>query len=90
MLEIIKDDKVVQRSKNLRGLLERAHKIGVAKAAVIRSGNGANVYVTFSDGSECWTSFADFTIARDFFRKRWQKWGLYAEVRNSDDFWSFI
>ncbi len=88
-VEIKKDGEVVQRSRNLRGLISRASKVGVDSVSVFRSEGGAYVSVFFKDGSECRTNFADFTVARDFFRKRWQRWGLYAEVRCSDDYWNF-
>lgn len=89
-VEITRDGKVIRRSRNLRGLITHAGKHGVNEVSVWRTSNGAGVYVKFGDGATCRTTFADFTIARDFFRKRWQKWGLYAEVRNSDNYWSFI
>jgi hypothetical protein len=89
-VEIIRDEKVVHRSRNLRGLITHARRAGVHSAAVWRTQSGATVYVEYSDGAYCRTDFADFTIARDFFRKRWQKWGLFAEIRNSDNYWSFI
>ena len=74
-----------KRSRNLRSIVDRAYKVGVAKAVVHRAGAGTFVYVRFSDSSECRTTFADFTIACDWFRKRWQKWGF----RCSDDYWTF-
>jgi hypothetical protein len=92
MVEIMLNGKVIHRSRNLRGLISHAHRVGVAKASVWRTSPacGGRAYIEYRDGSYCRTEFADFTIARDFFRARWQKWGLYAEVRNSDGYWSFI
>jgi len=87
---IYRDSKIVQSSQNLRGLISRAYRVGVSKASVWRTSTGGTVYVVFADGSWLRTGFADFTIARDFLRSRWRRWGLYAEVRNSDDYWSFI
>lgn len=90
MIEIYLRGKIVQRSRNLRGLITRAHKIGVARVSLWRTADGASYYVAFKDGSELRGQFAAFTTCRDFFRSRWARWGLYAEVRNSDDYWSFI
>lgn len=93
-LVIVKEGRIIRRSANLRGLISHAHRAGVAKASVTASGRDVLseglVYVVFRDGSWCRVRFASFQIARDFFRKRWARWGLYAEVRNSDTFWSFI
>ena len=89
-IEIYLNGHVVQRSRNLRGLISRAYKIGVTKAAVFREHVGASYYVEYADGSILRGNFCDFTVCRDFFRARWQKWGLYAEVRDSDDMWHFI
>lgn len=90
-IAIIKDGKVVQRSRNLRGLTTRAFKVGISSASVLRqNGREGLAYVKFCDGSWCRVMFADFAICRDFFRWRWKKWGLYAEVRNSDNHWAFI
>lgn len=93
-LVIVKEGKVIRKSYNLRGLITHANRAGVAKASVHASGDTIQgeglVYVVFKDGSWCRVRFASFTIARNFFRSRWKKWGLYAEVRNSDTFWSFI
>jgi hypothetical protein len=80
---------IVQRSRNLRGLITRAGKVGVDSVSVHRVNNGASCYVVFKDGSYCRPTFADFTIARDFFRARWRKWGMYAETRCSDNQWNF-
>lgn len=80
----------VQRSKNLRGLIARAGKVGVNRAALHRGEHGSGlVYVNFADGSELWTTFADFTVARAFLRSRWKRWGLAHETRCSDDYWAF-
>lgn len=104
MVEIILDGKVIRRSQNLRGLISHAGRVGVHKVSVYAQhgvlglwasndrhyyGKGF-VYVEYRDGSICRTEFAEFGIARDFFRARWKRWGLYAEVRNSDSNWSFI
>jgi hypothetical protein len=94
-LQIYHNGKVVQRSRNLRGLISRAGKVGVHSATLFCSnptkpiGEGL-MFIEYSDGSTVRITFASFTIARDFLRSRWRKWGLYAEVRNSDQFWSFI
>ena len=94
-IEIIADDgrTVVQRSQNLRAIINRAHKIGVAQAHVYRCSTpecSGQLYIVFTDRSWCRTRFADFTVCRDWCRTRWKRWGLYAEVRNSDGYWSFI
>jgi hypothetical protein len=89
-VHIIAGGDCVQRSRNLRGIITRAHKVGVARATCWASEAGGTYYIQFADGSWTRGQFADFTVCRDWFRARWRRWGLYAEVRNSDNFWSFI
>jgi hypothetical protein len=69
------------------------HRAGVHQATLHRAGPHGDqgwVWVEYKDGSTSRTAFADFSVARDFLRSRWRRWGLYAEVRNSDDYWSFV
>jgi hypothetical protein len=93
-LHIVLNGKIIHRSQNLRGLITHARRAGVSSVSVLSTkptsiyGEGL-VFVVFADKSWCRVRFASFTIARDFFRKRWAKWGLYAEVRNSDTYWHF-
>jgi hypothetical protein len=82
-IEIRLNGETVQRSKNLRGIITRAHKIGVRFVAVQRIPNGADVMVSFADDSCARTTFADFTVALDWFRSRGERWGL-AERTNTE------
>jgi hypothetical protein len=81
--------KPVQQSRNLRGLISRAHRVGVHAISLFRCQLGTfgpgEVFVEYKDGSTVRTRFAEHGIARAFFRKRYQRWGLHAEVRCSDN-----
>jgi hypothetical protein len=82
MIEIRLNGETVQRSKNLRGIISRAGKIGVRFVSVQKltafdgSPRGADVSVSFYDDSCARTTFADFTVALDWFRSRGKRWGL--------------
>lgn len=82
---------IVQRSKNLRGLITRAFRVGVNRAALhMGESRTGCVYVEFIDGTRLYTTFADFTVARRFLRSRYRRWGLDHESRLSDEYWSFF
>ncbi len=90
------DGNPIRHSQNLRGLISHAYRAGVHAATIFSTdpnkptaGEGL-VVVEYKDGATCRVRFASFTVGLQFLRSRWQKWGLYAEVRNSDAFWSFI
>lgn len=68
--------RVVNVSRNLRGMINRAHKVGVSRVSVSRTSNGAFVYVGFADGSELRNLWADYSVARAFFLCRAKRWGL--------------
>jgi hypothetical protein len=82
--------KVVQQSRNLRGLISRAHKIGVHAVSLFRTNLGTfgpgDVFVEYDDGSTVRVRFAEHGIAKAFFRRRYQRWGLNNEVRNSENY----
>jgi hypothetical protein len=69
---ISKDGRVIARSMNLRGQLERAGRIGVDSVDVARIGAtmGAVVATAFPDGSHCETQWASFDTAVEFYRRR--------------------
>ena len=75
-IEIRLNGETVQRSKNLRGIITRAHKIGVRLVTVQAIPGGAEVDVSFCDDSACRTQFADYSAALDWFRSRGKRWGL--------------
>jgi hypothetical protein len=70
----------VQYSRNLRGIISRAHNIGVRFVAVQRNPDGASVIVSFRDYSGCETQFADFSVALDWFRSRAKRWGMVERI----------
>lgn len=79
--------RVVGVSQNLRGIIARAHKVGVSRVSVSRMEGGAFVYVSFADASECRTTFADYSIARWFFKSRANKWGLDNVTDSENNLW---
>lgn len=89
-VEIKLGDTVLHSSQNLRGIIEHQNRVGIYYVAVHKIKDGGLVYVVFKDQSWCRTQFADFSIALNFIRKRWERWGMKAEVRNSDTYYSFI
>jgi hypothetical protein len=88
MIEIRLNGETVQRSKNLRGIITRAHKIGVRFVAVQAIPGGADVDVSFCDDSACRTQFADFGVALNWFGRRGERWGLI-EQRNTPTHYSW-
>jgi hypothetical protein len=77
MIEIKLNGETVQRHRDTRGIIRHADKIGVRFVAVQRHVSfGAVVNVSFADDSCCETTFADFTVALNWFRERAERWGL--------------
>ena len=75
MIEIKQCGTIVKRSQNLRGILDYARIQPVTSVSVTRTHDGgATVYVNFYDTAVCRFTFADFTVARDWFLKR-RAWG---------------
>lgn len=91
-VEIIRDGAVVQRSRNLRGIIQRAGRVGVRFAAVHRdrADGSALVTVSFADNSCVETRFADWSIAFHWVDKRSERWRLlYRTVNVPDCHWSW-
>jgi hypothetical protein len=63
---------IVQRSKNLRGILERTRRIAVDRVDVWpdKAGDTAQLGVTWVDGSSCVTDFASFKLCKQWCRAR--------------------
>lgn len=89
-LQFYRKGTVVQRSRNLRGLISRAGKVGVHAVSLFHTRLGTfgegEVFVEYEDGSTVRMQFAEHGIARAFFRKRAPRWGLDHEVRCSDNY----
>ncbi len=96
MIEIKRNGETIQRSRNLRGVISRASKVGVRFVVVQRLNyspsdpdyHAAEVMISYRDGSRCRTKFESFSVALDFFRKREKRWDL-AETKNSDNHYSW-
>lgn len=67
--------KVVDRSKNLRGLISYGHRHGVRSVTITACGEGATVTVWFANSANTTVKFASASVASDFFKKRQPKWG---------------
>lgn len=65
-VEIWNNGKIVQRSRNLRGIVERAGKQGVRTVVVA----GHLLVIEFRDGSSCQTAFASDSVLRGWIRRR--------------------
>jgi hypothetical protein len=89
-VEIKMGDTTIRSSKNLRGIIEHQHRVGVEYVAVHGIKTGAIVFVMFKDNSWCRTKFAGFDVALGFIRKRCRNWGLEHEVKTSESYFSFI
>lgn len=57
---ILKDDRVVSRSRNLRGILDYHTKVGVKNAVAWESDK--SLEVEFYDGAYTRVEFADFSV----------------------------
>lgn len=71
MLQIIKDGKVVARSKNLRGIYDYNRN---KSHVVFYRQKGKELYVRFNDGAEVTTQFADASVLRDWLLKTRMFW----------------
>lgn len=89
-VEIKRGDQVLHSLRNLRGIIEHQHRVGVEYVAVHKIKDGAIVFVSFNDQSWCRTKFNDFNIALNFIRKRWKRWDMRGEVQTSPTYISFI
>lgn len=77
MITIHLNGKAIRHSRNLRGLITHATRVGVESVhleALSNAAGGAFV-VTFRDGSTCNDRFASFAVMREFFTKRARRWG---------------
>jgi hypothetical protein len=76
MIEIVKQGKVVSRSRYLRGIKTYARRSPVERVSVIgQDESGALLYVRFEDGAECCTNFASFGVCSAWVKAR-RSWGL--------------
>lgn len=89
MTEIRKNGQTIHRSKNLRGILDHARRTGVRCAFVQQDADGGAVLdVCFSDDSHCRTSFADFSVCREWVKGR-RSWRL-TEKKNTETHYSYM
>jgi hypothetical protein len=64
MIEIFDDERVVSKSKNLRGINERCRKVFASFVGVNAiAGNGTIFNVEFADGTYASTEFASYDLA---------------------------
>lgn len=80
MIEIYKSDgkgggRIVHRSRNLRGIVAQAGRVGVRSAVGLHSGDpnfcgGGDLRVLFGDGTYCQTTFADYEVMVTWLRQR--------------------
>lgn len=100
--EIVKDGKVIHRSRNLRGILEYARRILIdsvtikpvfsSDAPFVHSKASAILFVRWIDGATCETDFASFTICVDWCKdrskfSRWpHKWPKHNVISSFDKF----
>lgn len=71
MVLIVKDNVVVQRSRNLRGIISRSNRIAVRSVGVSENALGTAVLlVCWSDGSRVVTAFADYRVLKAWVSKR--------------------
>jgi sugar phosphate isomerase/epimerase len=77
MVHIVKDNRVIHTSKNLRGIMDHARRVGVDEVVCIQgpqyAENTGDYRVQFSDGSHCWGQFASYQVMLEWFKAR--RWG---------------
>ena len=76
MVTILKNGKVVSRSRNLRGLIAYAGKHFVQTVYIRRVPQGGLLYIAFNDGAEVRTDFADYTVLEAFILRRLNRWDI--------------
>lgn len=68
---ITKNDVVIQKSRNLRGIIERSGRIPVRSVGVSENTFGQAVLsVCWADGSRVFTEFADYRVLRMWVSRR--------------------
>lgn len=82
MIEVIKDGKVVSRSKNLAGMRRYAGKHGVEQVSITKDGDttwsGAHCTVIYGNGAICRCDWADFSICLD----RMRRWKYFRDAKH--------
>lgn len=70
--EVIRDGRIIRRSRNLRGMRDYARTSPVARVVTGRELNTVRgkLLVQYADGAECRASFASYHIMIDFVRNR--------------------
>ena len=58
---------VIHRSKNLRGIMEYTRAMPVEFVNIIKTQDGADVFIRWICGAVCHTKFASYTVACEFF-----------------------
>jgi hypothetical protein len=66
-----KNNKVVSRSNNLRGIRAYARKAPVLHIYIHAKSDGGSLKVVYYDGADVITHFASFVVLQDWFR-RWR------------------
>lgn len=88
-VQIYKQGAIVGRSRNLRGIADRARKVGLDAINITRVSAdddlqiGAIVSFWFADGSWSVVNFADYTVASAYATKRQARWAC--TVSGADD-----
>lgn len=82
-VEIIRQGKVIHRSRNLRGLLDYARRNSVQAVSINRLPEGAMLIVRFFNGATCSTAFADCSVCIGWIKAR-RSWDIAAIAINQD------
>ena len=91
MIEIIKDDKVIHKSRSdrraLRVVLDHARRVGVQQVLCERQGFKGVITFYFGDKSQATTTFNNFSVAYRFVSSR-RSWGMQ-ETTQTPSYFAF-
>jgi hypothetical protein len=87
MIQIVRPDgAIAHHSKNLRGVLDHARRVGLVSAQAFPMEDGCGVLaVIFRDGCICLTVFHSFTVLCHWLRSR-RSWVGVRRIAESDPF----
>jgi hypothetical protein len=81
-----RSDKVIHRSRNLRGIFDHARRTWVEEAVAMPTWKSTGLlHVTFGDGSTCRTEFASYGVLCQWLRSR-RSWAGVRRIAESDSF----
>lgn len=85
MIEIKKNGDVIHKSRNLRGVLDHARRVGVKHVASFRRGQKADLLIHFGDDAMCFTEHG-WRASYDFIKAR-RSWRLFEEKQTANEFY---